>query len=79
MHSYSLCLKDEDLEYEWRLKEISDRKSIARNITIVATLQTIIWTVILGEVSMQGKMVKVGIHALIFFCLVQVYYLPRVK
>ena len=61
-------MKDEDLEYEWRLLEIADRKRITRNVSILAALQTIVWTMVLGEVNLTGKIVKLGINALVFLC-----------
>ena len=34
---------------------------------------------ILGETNLTGKIVKLGINSLIFFSMVQTFYLPRVK
>lgn len=78
-HKYTLTLKDEDLEYEWRLHELASRKRVSMNMSILAALQTIVWTMILGETTLTGKIVKLGINALVFFCLAQAFYLPRVK
>ena len=78
-YKYTMSLKDEDLEYEWRLQEIASRKGVSNVLSIMAISQTVVWTMILGETNLDGKIVKLAINALIFFCHAQTFYLPRVK
>jgi hypothetical protein len=78
-HSYTLTMKDEDLEYEWRLLEITSRKRMATIINCLMIFQDLVWTIILSEVDIRGKSIKIVIDVLAIFCLIQMYYIPRVK
>jgi hypothetical protein len=63
-------MKDEDLEYEWRLLEISSRKRMVTSISSILVLQDIIWTLVLSEVEMTGKIIKIAIDVMVFWSLI---------
>ena len=62
-------MKDEDLEYEWRLTEISSRKRMATLFSLIMVIQDLVWLFILSEVNIQGKSVKLALDTLALFCL----------
>lgn len=69
LHAYTLTMKDEDLEYEWRLIEINSRKTMSVVCSIVVVIQDIMWTFLLSKVSWTGKAIKMVLDLVMFFCL----------
>ena len=63
LKGFSLNMEDEDLEYEWRLEEMSTKRVIAKYTCLTCVLQTLAWSFLLSEVSLLGKLLKLGIIA----------------
>lgn len=61
LQKLTLNMKDEDLEYEWRLHEMKDKRFVVKSSCLSCVLSSLIWTVFLSEVNITGKMIKVGI------------------
>ena len=76
---YTLRLKDEDLEYEWRLNEIRVRKGMAVATSILCLIQDVGWTLLLSEVNSTGKIIKAVIDVLVFIGLYQTFFRSKIK
>ena len=72
-------MKDEDFEYEWRIQEISSRKTLTWVYTGLALFADLAWTLVLSEVNLTGKLIKLIIDLFIVVSVVQVYYVSSVK
>jgi hypothetical protein len=72
-------LKDEDLEYEWRITEIQLRKTYVLSFCALCFIGDLLWTFLLSEVSLTGKLIKLAIDLVNFVCLLMIYYHPNVK
>lgn len=79
MHSFTLTMKDIDLEYEWRLIEIHSRKTMSIVSSIVVLLQDLFWTFLLTTVSLPGKTIKIVIDICVFLSLYQVFFSKKVR
>ena len=79
LHSVTLTIKDEDMEYEWRLLEISNRKNMAVICTAGCIVQDVMYTVILSEVSTTGRMIKLIIDVILILFLKLVFFVRKVK
>ena len=79
LHAFTLTMKDEDLEYEWRLIEINSRKTISIVCSFILVLRDVLWTFLLSSVNQTAKITKVCIDLIVFFCLYQVFFSARVK
>ena len=49
------------------------------NICFLIVVQDILYTIVLAEVNLTGKAIKAGLDILIFICLINLFYVPRVK
>lgn len=65
LHTYSLDIKDEDLEYEWRLGEMKSRRFMALLCGISFLLGDFFWTFLLARVNFTGKAIKIVLDTLI--------------
>ena len=79
LHAYTLRMKDEDLEYEWRLQEIHSRKTMSIICSMVLLAQDVVWVFLLSDVNLTGKTIKIVIDVLAFICLYQVFFAEKVK
>ena len=52
---------------------------MATNISIFVVVSDILYTVVLSEVNLTGRVIKICIVTLVFICLINIYYLPRVS
>ena len=50
LHKLTLNMKDEDLEYEWRLHEMKAKGFVVKMSCLSCVLSNVIWTVFLSEV-----------------------------
>ena len=79
LHSYTLTMKDEDLEYEWRLIEINSRKIMSIVCSLTLLLRDILWTFTLSKVNLTAKAIKLSIDVMVFVSLYQVFFSAKVK
>lgn len=79
VHGFSVALKDEDLEYEWRLQEINSRKALSIITCIGIVMQDVGWAFFASHVSIVGKAIKAVIDIGLIFSMFQTYFNPRVK
>ena len=79
LHAYTLNMKDEDLEYEWRLIEINSRKTHSIIGSFLLTLRDVLWTFLLSTVDLNAKIIKLSIEVIVFICLYQVFFSAKVK
>jgi hypothetical protein len=47
--------------------------------TLVCLSQDIFWTILLSEVSLTGKLIKLAIDILVITSFLMIYYHPRVR
>ena len=69
-NSYTLTLKNEDLEHEWLLSEINSRKTMTLVMSLVLILIDLLQTFFLAKVNFVGRTIKMVSDAL----LVGVYF-----
>ena len=79
VHSFTLTLKDEDLEYEWRLEEIKSRKALAIITCAGIFMQDVAWAFFASHVSIVGKAIKAVIKVGSLLSLYQAYFNSKVK
>lgn len=72
-------MKDEDLEYEWRLDEIHQRKMMTLSCSIAFLISDFFWTFLLSEVNFTGKAIKIILDLVIFLCFYQIFMVASVK
>ena len=76
---YSLTMRDEDMEYEWRLQQISIRKTTVFVLWFLIVIYDILWTFTLQEVNLTGRSIKIIIDILLILCWAQVWFVSKVK
>jgi hypothetical protein len=52
---------------------------MATNLSVLVVVQDILYTLVLSEVNLTGKIIKMVIDTLIFVCLINLYYIPKAK
>ena len=52
---------------------------MATNISVLLVVQDILYTVVLSEVNLTGRIIKMVIDTLIFVCLINIYYISKAK
>ena len=52
---------------------------MATNISVLVVVQDILYTVILSEVNLTGRIIKMVIDIFIFVCLISLFYITKAK
>jgi hypothetical protein len=78
-NKFTLNFKDVDLESEWRLLEISNRRGIFVAAGTMCVVQDVVWTMILQDTSLSGKITRMLLNFVLFVGVYNVYYSRKAK
>jgi hypothetical protein len=79
LNSVTLNFKDVDLESEWRMIEINKNRIALSLGATFCLIQDVVWTMILQETALRGKIIRLVLDAIQFLSYYQMYYCRKAQ